>query len=187
MLDISKYQGKSKEDVYNILKEDQTLSNLDKNKIWVYLFPEPLKDMELPSVIMEGRKDHKEGYLSPNDQETLHLLRAYRTLQYRKFILHLLHTFIENEKETYVVSEKGNYLCAGCNKPLYAHEEWSELCKQSPAFGEQNRKEYLAFGNDQTNLKICIDCMIQLKNLNDWLIDIEGPHYLMWGKKKESN
>lgn len=165
-----------------------TLSSFEKNFIYTYLFPKPLKHMELLEVVGNKRTQHNQtDLLKPDSLEVLILLRAYRTEQYRKFILHLLHSFIENQGGTYIVNEEveEHDTCSICGKKLYPFSMWSKMLADYPESPENNRKEYLMFGNDQTGLCMCLDCMIQLKELNTYLENIEGSDYLIkrkiWG------
>ena len=176
--------GKEESRVMSALRGLPDLDRDEKNLIYTYLFPKPLLHMELPSVIMSDRGKHTEGHLSENFEETLILLRAYRTLQYRKFMLHLLHSFIEGDNEKVYVEEavpgREGYTCGICKKQLYDYRYWKSLCEKNPKFGEQERKEYLAFASTQSSQHICIDCMVQLQFLHKILLALEGPTYLSW-------
>ncbi len=178
---IEVLKGKEEKRVLSALKTLDELSPIDKNAIYTYLFPKPIMDMELPKIIMNGRKTNggsDRGYLEPNDLETLILLRAYNTRQYKKFILHLLHSFVQDEKGIYVEDSQDEFKCGACGKLLYGFTTWKILCDKNPSFGEQERREYLAYGSSQSSQHICLDCMIQLQNLNKILEAVEGKHYL---------
>lgn len=181
---IEVLRDKDEKKVLGSLKYLSDLTRDEKNLIYTYLFPKPLLHLELPKVIIEGRGRHTEGYLSENFEETLLLLRAYRTLQYKKYILHLLHSFIEDEKKIFVeeMKDPSGHTCGLCKKVIYDYDYWKSLCDKNPAFGEQERKEYLAYGSTQSSQHICINCMIQLRNLHSILSVIEGPNYLSWGQ-----
>ena len=73
--------GKEESRVISALRGLPDLNRNEKNLIYTYLFPKPLLHMELPSVIMSDRGKHTEGHLVEDFEETLILLRAYRTLQ----------------------------------------------------------------------------------------------------------
>jgi hypothetical protein len=170
---IELLKDKTREEVINYLAPLEKFTPYQKNIIYVYLFPEPLKHMELLEVVPRSRGENKKGWLVPTESEILNLLRAYRTAQYKRFILHLLHSYIENAEGTYVVQEKDPEAeCVICGKKLYGYDIWKNFSSEDPG------REYLYYLNDQTELGMCIDCMVQLKALNDLLETIEGKDYL---------
>lgn len=176
---IENFANTTEENLVNELKANNTLTPFEKNFVYTYLFPKPLKHMELLDVLGNKRGGKTSGFLAPDDTEILILLRAYRTAQYKKFILHLLHSYIENEKGTYVVNEKvENDTCAICGKKIYNFEDWNKILESNPGHPESNNREYLMFGNDQTGLCMCLDCLVQLKTLNEYLEAVEGSDYL---------
>ena len=183
---IDSFKGEGENQVLESLRNKEDLRPFEKNLIYVYLFPKPIMHMELPGIIINNRKacsGNECGYLEANDRETLILLRAYNTLQYKKFMIHLLHSFVEDEELIFIENDQNDYKCACCGKPIYGYNKWKSICDNNPAFGEQNRREYLAYGSSQSNLCMCLDCMVQLQNLNRILEGIEGKNYLrLWGK-----
>lgn len=178
---IEVLKGKEEKKVLGALKTLDELKPVEKNLIYTYLFPKPIMDRELPGIIINGRKSSgcpERGSLVPNDLETLILLRAFQTRQYKKYMLHLLHSFVQDESGIYVEENQDEFRCGTCGKTLYGFTTWKILCDKNPAFGEQDRREYLAYGSRQSSQHICLDCLIQLQNLNRILEGIEGKHYL---------
>lgn len=172
---IEKFKNLDKSTLIEELKK-LTLTSFQKNFIYVYLFPEPLKHMELLDIIDGKRKKYPDNdLLRPDENEVLILLRAYRTLQYNRFMLHLLHSYIGNMEGTYIVNEPvEKNTCAICGKPLYYFDQWDSISNSM----EKERKEHLMYGNDQTGLCMCLDCMVQLRTLNSYLELVEGSDYL---------
>ena len=93
---IEQLKNADKNTVISVLNKNDALTRFEKNLIYTYLFPEPLKDMELVDIYKRYHKDHKPTE-EKNEMEILFLLRAYRTRQYRNYILHLLHAFIQHQ------------------------------------------------------------------------------------------
>lgn len=187
---LQELRGKNQQEVYDLLKDNQDLDSWHKNLLWTYLFPEPIGHYELPKIIIPGRGNHPEGSLDENQNEILTLVRAYSGRQYKRFILHLLHSFIEKPGAVFVQDEEGQCECAICGKKIYYHRDWEKHCSENPAFGEQYRKEYLAFSSEETELGICLDCLVQLQGLHKVLMELEGPNYLVsyprWGTENSS-
>lgn len=178
-------EGKSEETVLQSLRGvGPELGSDDKNLIYTYLFPQPLLDREIIPKIQEYRKRSLSvrGFLRPNFGEVMILLGAYRGRQYGKYMRHLLHSFIESSEKLYVVEGTGTCTCGLCNKPLWEHEAWLGECAKDMSFGEQDRREYLAYGCPGSSQTLCVDCLIQLRTLHEILSVIEGKNYLGWGK-----
>ena len=165
------------------------LSIQEKNLIYLYLFPRPLLDMELPGRIQRARRDsgnNGTGYLEPNVYEISLLVEAYRTQQYRRFIKHLLHCFTD-PKNIHPVNGYQFCECGLCKKRLFELGAWNNECSKfkNSVHPEETKKEFLAYGADGSNITLCIDCIIQLQEVNRFLEDIE-PGYLCtpWIQKK---
>lgn len=178
---INILKGKSEKEVLSSLKGlGNELTPFEKNLIYVYLFPKPLKDRELITVLQDYRKQNgnERGSLEKDENEVLILLRAYRTSQYRRYMKHLLIAYVKNEDKVMVIDGQEREICGVCGKPLYQHKFWEIQCSKVPGYGEQDRKEYLALGTLESSQCMCLDCLTQLKYLNELLTDIEGPNYL---------
>ena len=80
-----------------LLKVDQELSIEEKNLIYLYLFPRPLLDRQLPERVQSYRGKQSQGFLQPNLGEIGLLVEAYRTEQYKRFMKHLFHSFTNPE------------------------------------------------------------------------------------------
>lgn len=162
-------EGKTKDELIMSLI-NVPITPFEKNVLYTYFYPAPLRHMELLEVMKNGKRT-----IERNDTDILRLLRAYRGRQYQNFIRHLLHSYIEAGDKTYIVNEKvPGAECCICGKKIYGHEFWSQFSNDDP------EREHLAYGNEETGLMLCIDCMIQLKYLNDLLVELEGPTYLNW-------
>ena len=177
---ILQYGQYSVDQLFSILNNSTDLTRDGKNIIYIYLNPKPIAHMELPGIITSNRGNHQEGYLTENLGEILILLRAYRSSQYSRFILHLLHSYVQNSNGIYVENdpEFDNCNCGLCGKLIHNYPVWEELCNLNPSFKEQERKEYLAYGNNQSTQHLCLNCMIQLNALDRLLKNLEGSGYL---------
>ena len=137
-------------------------------------------DMELPSRIMSYRgEENQAGYLEPNVVETGLLLEAYRTRQYNRYIRHLLHSFHDPEL-VFPMSGHDQCECGICKKSTWSYDEWKKICEQYSDSGEENKKEFLAFGCDQSKITLCLPCLTQLLSLHQLLTILEGNKYLDW-------
>lgn len=165
-----------------MLRKEKDLSIEEKNLIYLYLYPRPLLDKELPYRIQEARKSQNNisGYLEPNLLEVSLIIEAYRGQQYNRFTKHLLHSFVEAGPEA-VHPINGNSIeeCALCGKNIFEFEAWENECRKykSQHHPEEERKEYLAFGALGSNIGLCLDCIVQLQEVNKILEAIE-PGYL---------
>lgn len=147
-----------------------------------YLFPEEIAHMELPNLIRAGRGvSDSAGYLEPELKETCILLRAYGGVQYGNFIRHLLHSFISDTSMIFL-SEEPNMECAVCKKPLIPKTVWEEKAAQNPNNPEVTERKFRSYGSTSSTLCMCRNCLIQLKNLDDIMKDIEGEDYLRYRK-----
>ena len=170
--------------IIEILRKDDKLEIEEKNLIYLYLYPRPLLDMELPRRIMESRKtsgNNGNGYLQTNLVEVALLIEAYRTEQYKRVIKHLLHTFTVPEN-IHPISGNGQCKCGLCGKNLYEFDAWTSECskfKNNP-HPEESKKEYLAFGGDGSNVSLCLDCIVQLQEVNKILDSLEPGYLNKW-------
>ena len=186
-MDIKKFKevvdllrDKSKQEVLDYLKSNNTFTSDEKNIIWIYLFPRPILDRESPSRIQENRKrlgNDGTGWREPNDSETGIFLELLKTSQYGNFMWHLLHSFT-NPENIYPVDGDIKTTCCLCGKPIYQYRVWKQKCQKYPETGESEKKEFLSFSSKQSNIELCLDCLIQLQNLNEWLKVLINPGYL---------
>lgn len=177
---ISQLQGKELHEVLSILKGSTDLSTEEKNFIYLYLFPRPLLDMELPGRIMANRKSQSVGWLEPKLSEIALLVEAYKSEQYKRYIKHLIHSFRDPSK-LFPIDGDGQCNCGLCGKNLYEYGAWNTKCLQFPDSPEITRKEYLAFTSESSNISLCKDCLVQLNSLHETLETLE-PGYLDWTK-----
>ncbi len=176
---VEKFKNSSQHDVLNQLKINNDLSVEEKNLIYLYLFPRPLLDMELPQRIISNRKSNYPGSITQNLSEIGLLVEAYRTEQYKRFIKHLIHSFIEHPEKIYQETGYQECKCGLCGKPLYQFNAWEEICSRSPGLPEVNEKKYLAYSSRDSNINLCLPCIIQLKGAADIIESLE-PGYLDW-------
>lgn len=164
---IEQLKDADKNTVISVLNKNNALTRFEKNVIYTYLFPEPLKDMELVDIYKRYHKDHKPTE-EKNEMEILFLLRAYRTRQYRNYILHLLHAFIQHQDSIAVDNSNSSegLTCGICGKELHV---WDEP-------GDRETLGYYSHG--QSNQDLCLDCIAQLCYLDELLKTIEGNNYL---------
>lgn len=172
---IENLKDKTRDEVMEYLRSNNTLTPYQKNIVWVWLFPVNIGDYELPKIIMNNRgQDHQVGYLEPNETEILTLLRAYRVKQYNRFMRHLLHATLKNPDKIYVAEETtiGEDECVVCRKPILSYNDWKEN------YPTDTKKEYLSFSGDNTPFHFCMNCLLQLNELHNLLKSIEGDDYL---------
>lgn len=170
----------SKEETLKLLKENTDLNNLEKNIIYLYLFPRPLGDRELPSRVRKYREsiNNLTGSLGEDLNEVALLIEAERTEQYRKFMHHIMIAFGDPLKISPVSGEDLDD-CPICGKKLYELDIWNKnLPENSP---ERERKEFLSFGSCESSLQICLDCLVQLNLAKEYLHEID-PDFLGWLK-----
>lgn len=168
-----------------LLKVDQELSIEEKNLIYLYLFPRPLLDRQLPERVQSYRGKQSQGFLQPNLGEIGLLVEAYRTEQYKRFMKHLFHSFT-NPEHLYPVAGNGQCECALCGKNLYEEDVWNDMCTRFPGSDEKNKKEYLAYGSKNSSINLCLDCIIQLKETSILLEELEPGYLLDWRIKYKS-
>lgn len=183
---IEKLSGKKyinrKDKQYEILSQSLDLDDDRKNLIYFYFNPRQLLDMEYPSRLAtyRGQLGAPRGFLEPNIVETGLLLEAYRTHQYGRYIRHLLHSFKDPEN-VFPLEGADKCECGICKREIWCHGAWENILSQYPEQEEEReKKEYLAFGCDQSKQAICLPCLIQLINLDQLLKILEGDHYLDW-------
>ena len=179
---IDKLKNCEVHEAINLLRVEPDLSIEEKNLIYLYLFPRPLLDKQLPERVQANRGNQYQGYLQPNLGEVGLFIEAYRTEQYKRFMKHLFHSFID-PMQLFPIAGNGQCECALCGKNLYENEAWSEMCLRFPQSGEQNKKEYLAFGSKNSNINLCLDCIVQLKEASIILEEIEPGYLLDWRSK----
>lgn len=171
--------NKNSDAVIEFLTREDKLNNDEKNLLYFYLFPRKLLDRELPNRIIEYRKfcNMTNGFLIPNTGETALLIEAYKTEQYYRFMRHLMHSFIRSEDNVSPIKGNTTCNCCLCNKTLYNYDLWENLCKTHPEYNEQNKKEFLTFGSKESDVNLCLDCLIQLKNADE-ILKILEPNYI---------
>lgn len=157
------------------LKEFLSQENIGKedyNMIYSYYFPENIGDRELPGIINKSREQRGflEGFLQPDPIEIGILTRAYSTRQYNRYMLHLLNSFINHSDKIQVEGGEGQHQCGVCGKNVFCYDSWDLILKQNPTWeAERTNRQYLSFTSDYTNQRICINCLIQLRGLWDWI------------------
>lgn len=152
-------------ELLNILQVDNNLTSLQKNLIFLYQFPRPLLDRELPSRIKSSGIATNDAN-NITDQYIILLVEAYRTTQYSRFIRHLLHTFINNVNLfTLLDAESVEDGCPICGKKLVEKDKALEN-------GD------IGIGSKYSRINLCLHCTLAISKLDDWLKIIEGPYYL---------
>lgn len=136
------------------------LTRDEKNFVYLYCFPRPLLDRELPPRVI---KDHflrgdisNRGSLSPNISDVSLILEAGRTEQYGRFIKHLMNAFC-NELKLFKISDSNVHECPICGKKIFGEGIWTKIGSSiDPS------REYLAFGSTGSSITMCLDCIVQL-------------------------
>lgn len=178
---IDKLKDCDAHEVINSLRVNPVLSVEEKNLIYLYLFPRPLLDRQLPERIIAYRKNkNPQGSLQSDLGEIGLLVEAYRTEQYKRFMKHLFHSFTDPE-QLFPIAGLGQCECAICGKNMYEEGAWSDLCSRFEYNQlEKEKKEYLAFGSKNSGINLCLDCIIQLKETSILLEEIEPGYLLDW-------
>lgn len=160
-----------KEQVKSLLGPSTKFTSDQKNFIWNYLFPEPILDYELPSIVQSYFKTTGiTGTQKPDEGVLFILIRALRSLQYGRFMKHLLYSFLDVSLIYPVIDDKvKEKTCPICGKTLYEENTWKKL--NDPG------KDYLAYSSERSDLWLCRDCLVQLQYL-DYTMEIICPGYL---------
>lgn len=161
--------GESSEEVVKFLSENNELSRPEKILLYRYLFPRPLLDNELPTRIIKNRGENINGYLVPELSEATLIVEAYRTPQYNRYIRHLMHSFLDPNKIFPILGTKNDHECGVCRKTII----------ETPSPNIDTSSETLAWGSEESDITLCIDCLIQLKYANEILEALE-PGYLSY-------
>lgn len=161
--------GKSKEDIIKSLSENKVLSRSEKILLYRYLFPRPLLDRELPTRIIENRGESVNGYLTPELSEATLIIEAYRTPQYSRYIRHLMHSFLDPNKIFPILGTKNDHECGICRKTI----------TETGSSNIDTSTETLAWGSEESDITLCINCLIQLKYAND-ILEVLEPGYLSY-------
>lgn len=162
-------QGKGDELIYSSNK----IGDLEKLLIHSYCYPRKIGDYELPKIISEYRETHgidPKGLLIKNPEEACILVEAYRSLQYGRFMRHLMHAFIEKPELISSVEGEGSDECAICGKTVYY-------------FGSKDKEgdpedETLAFMSKDSSVCLCKNCLLQLAYSFELIGQIEGKDFL---------
>ena len=135
------------------------LSQLDKNFIYLYCYPRPLLDRELPN-----RVNNTDDF----EKKVLLLVEACRTEQYGRYMKHLFHAFLDdNGEETIKITED------------IGEEDFCPLCGKKL---ENNN----TFGSKESTSMICDDCLKALIITRN-IMEIIDPCFLDWTKKYTIN
>ena len=169
-------RGKSAEEVMKYLSESG-LNTDNKNLIYTFLFPRPLADKELPTRIMSTRAN-PDGKLELSPIESILILEASQTAQYGRFIKHLFYSYSD---PSVIHPIEGSEICncCLCGKEIYEMTLWKCFWKQYKP-EEEKEKRFLAHGSTETNLPICIPCLINLMKAISLMKEID-PNYLNYG------
>lgn len=146
---------------------------IDKLLIYSYCYPRKIGDYELPSIISEYRETHgidPKGLLIKNPEEACILVEAYRSLQYGRFMRHLMHAFIEKPEIISSVAGEGEDRCPICGKAVYY------VGSQDKTLDPKD--ETLAFMSKESSVCLCKDCLLQLAYSLELIARIEGPDFL---------
>lgn len=177
----------------NNIKEDEggkmigecnKLSSDEKNLIYAYAYPRPLRDRELPSRVQNFRQQKGIpliGSLTPTAEAIL-IVEAARTEQYGKFIKHLIHAFSDPSK-IFPLEGTGETECPICGKILMEKTMWDDILSKDPTNPEKDKREFLAFGSTESSITLCVDCLVQLIQAATLLEEID-PEFLSWKKNE---
>lgn len=149
------------------------IGDIDKLLIHSYCYPRRIGDYELPKIIINYRKTSGidlKGLLTKNPEEACILVEAFRSLQYGRFMRHLMHAFIEKPETISSVKGEGEDKCPICGKTVYY------IGSQDKSMDLED--ETLAFMSSESSVCLCKDCLLQLAYSSELIASIEGPGFL---------
>lgn len=168
---INSLKGSNKEDVLQRLEGlGESLSSGEKNTIYTYLFPGNLLDGELADQLRQYGGGGHRGAIEPNEIDLPLLVNAYGSRQYKGYIRHLLHSFINvGEQELFSLDTTDVAECGLCKLEI----KGLQACPQD--------REHVAYGSQKSDVLLCPSCLLQLHLLDSLLRRLEGNNYLIWG------
>lgn len=168
---LNSLKGNSSDVVIKRLTElGDSVSSGEKNTIYSYLFPGNLFDGELAEQYKAAGGGGYKGKLEPSEVDIPLLMNAYGSRQYRGYIRHLLHTFVNaGEQDLFLLDSDEVTECGLCKVGVHG-------LKSNPP-----DKSHLAYGSQRSSVLLCPTCLFQLHILHDLLRKIEGDNYLIWG------
>lgn len=135
------------------------------NLCWDYFSNFILSDGELLQMIETYRTGDipRKGLLDPDLVEIDMLMRAYKSQQYRRFILHITRTYTNNE--VFPRLNGTGIECSVCWRPIYSLEDYTNHVdpKTDP------NMEYVAFSNNFTRTHVCVNCLTNIVSLSEIL------------------
>lgn len=143
----------------NLINSCTKLDKLSKNLIYLYCYPRPLLDRELPNRINNTNDFNKKILL---------LCEACRTEQYGRYIKHLFHAFLDNNgNNTVKITED------------LSEEDFCPLCGKKL---ENNS----TFGSKESTSMLCDDCLKAIIITRN-IMEILDPGFLDWTKRYNPN
>jgi hypothetical protein len=179
-------EGIEKEKALELLKKDSKLTREEKNLIYTYCYPRNLLDRELPIRFSNYLKsqNNTSGFKQVDLGSVSLIIEAYRTPQYNRFIKHLMYSFVKHPDNIAPVIGKEIDDCPICGKQIYENDLWLDLINENKLpKTELDNKESLAFGNSDSDIIMCKNCLIQLMAANEVLEMLE-PGYLDFKTEK---
>lgn len=171
---INYFKNSSSTQVLETLRENNELSQDEKNLVYLYLFPRPLMDKELPLRFKQVRKTEG-GSTEISLPECTLIIEAGKTEQYGRFIKHLFHAF-SNPEVIYPIEGSNICNCCLCGKEIYEHTLWG--CFKNQYGGtEESDKLFQAFGSTESDLPICIPCLLNLRESIN-IMKLIDPDYI---------
>ena len=160
-----------------LIGQSEKLGDDEKIVVCSYCYPRRIGDYELPNHILAYRNSHGidiKGLLSKNIEEAGILVEAFRSLQYGRFMRHLMHAFLEKPETMSTVAGEGEETCPICGKKIYYVGSHNDLVDSGD--------EELAFMSSESSVCLCKDCLVQLAYSAEIIMKIEGPNFLSkWG------
>lgn len=173
---VSMCQDKTASEIISYLSEIPELDIPMKTLVYNLSTYPIFQDGELPMKIKYSRylRDKTIGFNDVDIPEISILASAYRSQQYKRFIKHLVFSFL-NPTEIFPVisSTEESCGCSICGKVIYEEKRWLQLCEEYPSSGENLEKNFLQFSAKNTNISLCKNCIIQLKGLSEILKELE--------------
>ena len=173
---INQFRDLSSDKVLEKLSNNLELSQDEKNLIYLYLFPRPLRDKELPERFKQVRKTSG-GSIEISIPECTLIIEAGKTEQYGRFIKHLFHSYSKQET-IYPIEGSEICNCCLCGKEIYEATLWNSF-KSQYGGAEGDERLFQAFGSTESNLPICIPCLLNLAESIRIMKEIEPDYIFM--------
>lgn len=164
----------TEKEILEWLQQENRLNNDEKLLVYSYLRDKPvIHDRELPQLFSMANSDIDKLAI---------LIGAWRSEQYHRYMLHLLISFVVNDKTIHYVSTDETGYCGITGKEVYGLKKWNDITAKGgdDMITELNNKDHLAITNsinNQTDQMLSKEGLIYLHNLYEFLNYID-PNFM---------